>query len=77
MDREKLKTACFNTRVRSQKEHEAMVQLLQIFAQHLSMISNQVVVEPANAEPPVIARAKEFIKQTKPKTFHSDRSRKR
>src|SRR5687767_4846226 len=52
VDREKLKTAYFNTRVLSQKEHEAMVKLLQIFAQHLSMISNQVVVQQANAEPP-------------------------
>jgi len=39
-----------------------MVKLLQIFAQHLSMISNQVVVQQANAEPPIITRAKEFIK---------------
>ena len=62
VDREKLKTAYFNTRVLSTKEHEAMVKLLQIFAQHLSMISNQVVVQQANAEPPVIARAKDFIK---------------
>ena len=63
VDREKLRTAYFNTRVLSTKEHEAMVKLLQIFAQHLSMISNQVVVQQANAEPPVITRAKEFIKQ--------------
>jgi AraC-like DNA-binding protein len=63
VDREKLKEAYFNTRVLSAKEHEAMVKLLQIFAQHLSMISNQIVVQEKNAEPPVIARAKEFIKQ--------------
>jgi AraC-like DNA-binding protein len=63
VDRQKLKAAYFDTRVLSSKEHEAMVKLLQIFAQHLSMISNQVVVQQANAEPPVIARAKEFIKQ--------------
>lgn len=63
VDREKLKTAYFGTRVLSPKEHEAMVKLLQIFAQHLSMISNQVVVQQTNAEPPVISRAKEFIKQ--------------
>ena len=40
-----------------------MVKLLQIFAQHLSMVSNQIVVQQENAEPPVITRAKEFIKQ--------------
>jgi AraC-like DNA-binding protein len=61
VDREKLRTAYFNTRVLSQKEHEAMVKLLQIFAQHLSIVANQIVVQEKNAEPPVIARAKEFI----------------
>jgi AraC-like DNA-binding protein/ligand-binding sensor protein len=60
---EKLRDAYFGTRVLSNREHEAMVKLLQIFAQHLSMVSNQVVVQEQNAEPPVITRAKEFIKQ--------------
>ena len=59
----KLKEAYFNTRVLSQKEHEATVKLLQIFAQHLSMLTNQIVVQQENAEPPVITRAKEFIRQ--------------
>lgn len=63
VDLQKLKAAYFNTRLLSQKEHEAMVKLLQIFAQHLSMVSNQIVVQERNAEPPVITRAKEFIKQ--------------
>ena len=63
VDREKLKAAYFDTRVLSQKEHEAMVKLLQIFAQHLSMLTNQIFVQQQNAEPPVITRAKEFIRQ--------------
>jgi AraC-like DNA-binding protein len=63
VDREKLKTAYFSTQVLSAKEHGAMVKLLQIFAQHLSMVSNQIVVQQENAEPPIILRAKEFIKQ--------------
>jgi AraC-like DNA-binding protein/ligand-binding sensor protein len=62
-DMEKLKEAYFDTRLLSQKEHEATVKLLQIFAQHLSMLTNQIVVQAENAEPPVITRAKEFIKQ--------------
>ena len=32
-----------------------------IFAQHLSILSNQVVVRNENVEPPVITRAKEYI----------------
>jgi AraC-like DNA-binding protein/ligand-binding sensor protein len=60
---ESLKHAYFNTRVVPPKQHEALVKLLGIFAQHLSMLSNQVVVQQENSEPPVIARAKEYIRE--------------
>ena len=63
VDHDKLKAAYFSTRVLSQQEHEATVKLLQIFAQHLSLLANQIVVQEKNAEPPVITRAKEFIEQ--------------
>lgn len=59
----KLKADYFATRVLSQREHEAVGRLLTIFAQHLALMSNQIVVQQANAEPPLIARAKEFIHQ--------------
>jgi len=39
------------------------VRLLSIFAEHLSMVSNQVVVQQQTAEPPVITRAKQFIQE--------------
>ena len=61
--RKELKRAYFNTRVLSPQQYHSMVKLLTIFAQHLSMVSNQVVVQKGNAEPPVIARAKEYIKE--------------
>jgi AraC-like DNA-binding protein len=61
MDRETLKKAFFSTPTISQKQHDAVVKLLTIFAQHLSMLSNQVVVQHDNADPPVITRAKEYI----------------
>jgi AraC-like DNA-binding protein/ligand-binding sensor protein len=63
VDLGELKMAYFDTRVLTAKEHEAMVKLLQIFAQHLSIVSNQILVQERNAEPPMIARAKDFIKQ--------------
>ena len=63
VDHDKLKAAYFSIRVLSQQEHEATVKLLQIFAQHLSLLANQIVVQEKNAEPPVITRAKEFIEQ--------------
>jgi AraC-like DNA-binding protein len=56
-----LRDAYFNTRVLSPQEHESVVKLLAIFAEHLSMTSNQIVVQEQNAEMPIITRAKQFI----------------
>ena len=61
VNRAELKKAYFGTRVLSSRQHESMVKLLSIFAQHLSLISNQLVVQQQNAEPPVISKAKQFI----------------
>ncbi len=60
-DRRRLEEAFFKTRVLPPRQHESVVRLLTIFAQHLSMISNQVLLQQKNAEPPVITRAKEYI----------------
>lgn len=60
---ETLREAYFSTRVVGTREHESIVKLLSIFAQHLSLLSNQLVVQQINAEPPMIARAKEYIQQ--------------
>jgi AraC-like DNA-binding protein len=60
-DRDTLRKIYFETRVVTHKQHESVVKLLSIFAQHLSMLSNQVVVQQENSEPPVITRAKEYI----------------
>jgi len=56
-----LRDAYFDTRVLSARQHESVVKLLTIFAEHLSMVSNQIIVREQNAEPPLIARAKQFI----------------
>lgn len=56
-----LKDVYFASPVLSHKQYDSVVKLLTIFAQHLAMISNQVVTQQANAEPPMIKRAKEFI----------------
>lgn len=55
--------AYFHTRVIAPKQYEAMVRLLTIFAQHLSMVSNQLVVQQDHAEPQMISRAREFIRE--------------
>ncbi|HEV2456189.1 MAG TPA: PocR ligand-binding domain-containing protein [Verrucomicrobiae bacterium] len=56
-----LRDAYFDTRVLSARQHESIVKLLTIFAEHLSMVSNQIVLQEQNAEPPAIVRAKQFI----------------
>jgi AraC-like DNA-binding protein/ligand-binding sensor protein len=58
---DRLKQAYFDTKVLSSKQHEGVVKLLAIFAQHISMVSNQVLVQHENAELPAISRAKQFI----------------
>jgi len=58
-----LRKAYFDTKVLTARQHESVVKLLSIFAQHLSMVSNQIVVQETNAEPPVITRAKQYINE--------------
>ena len=62
VDLRRLEEAYFQTRVISPKQYESVVRLLTIFAQHLSLVSNQLLVRNANAEPPAITRAKQYIK---------------
>lgn len=63
LDEPALKEAFFGGKVLPRKKHEAVVRLLEIFAQQLSTISNQIMVRQQNAEPPLIQRAKAFIQQ--------------
>jgi YesN/AraC family two-component response regulator len=61
VDAKELREAYFHTRVLSPKQYESVQQLLSIFAQHLSIVANQVVFRCENSESPIIARAREFI----------------
>lgn len=63
VDRDELKEAYLATRVMSAKQQESAITLLRIFAQHLSMLSNQVMVRQENAEPPMITKAKAYIEE--------------
>jgi AraC-like DNA-binding protein/ligand-binding sensor protein len=53
--------AFFSGKVLEGKQHEHILSLLAIFAQHLSLISNQILVQQRSLEPPVITKAKEYI----------------
>lgn len=56
-----VRAAYLQTPVLSLKRMESVSNLLSIFAEHLSMKSNQIAMQQANAEPPVIVHAKRFI----------------
>lgn len=53
--------AYFKTPVATQKKLDAASDLLAIFADHLAMKGNQIMVQTENAEPPIISKARQFI----------------
>jgi AraC-like DNA-binding protein/ligand-binding sensor protein len=65
IDRQALKKAYFGSRVLARRHYESMVRLLSIFGQHLSAISNQVMVRETQAEVPAIAKARAYIAEHK------------
>jgi AraC-like DNA-binding protein len=63
IDNPEAREAYFQTPVVSQKKLGAVATLLAIFAEHLSIKSNQIAVQQAHDEPPVITKAKKFIEE--------------
>jgi AraC-like DNA-binding protein len=51
----------FGTRVLPVMEQRSVVKLLTIFAEHLSLVSNQIVAQEEREETPLITRAKQYI----------------
>lgn len=58
---DKLRDAYNHSKVVSPKQYESVVKLLQIFAQHLSIVAGQIVLQSENSEPMNITRAKDYI----------------
>ena len=61
VDLKRLEEAYFQTRVVTKKQYESIVRLLTIFAQHLSGLSNQLMVKEATSESPAVTKARVFI----------------
>jgi AraC-like DNA-binding protein/ligand-binding sensor protein len=61
IDVTQLQEAYFQTRVVTKKQYESILRLLTIFAQHLSSLSNQLMVQEGSAESPAIAKARSYI----------------
>ena len=62
MNLRKVKDAYFRTPVVTPQAYEAVVRLLEVFCQHLSLVIDQIAVEEEDAGPSVIKRAKQLIK---------------
>jgi len=60
-DWKQLERAYFRSRVLAPDRYRAMLRLLSIFAQHLSVLSNQLVVRCEKDESANMARARQFI----------------
>jgi len=60
-DLKELEEAYFRTRVVTPKQYESVLRLLTIFAQHLSTVGNQLMVQEATAEAPAVSKARTFI----------------
>ena len=56
-----LKETYFKTRVMTRHQYDSALRLLSIFAQHLSAVSNQLMVQEAAAEAPAVVKARAFI----------------
>ncbi|HWZ94210.1 MAG TPA: helix-turn-helix domain-containing protein [Opitutaceae bacterium] len=63
LDLPQLKQAYFQTRVVTRKQYESILRLLAIFAQHLSALSNQIIVERSTEELPAVAKARAYIEE--------------
>lgn len=61
LDMKQLEAAFFQTRVVTKKQYESILRLLTIFAQHLSALSNQLIVQGASADVPGVAKARAYI----------------
>ncbi len=61
VDLKQLEEAYFQSRVVSKKQYDSILRLLSIFAQHLTILSNQLVVREEHAEAPSITRARVYI----------------
>jgi AraC-like DNA-binding protein/ligand-binding sensor protein len=62
-DQDSLREAYFGTRIVPSRQHTAAVKLLEIFAEYLAMQTSQILIQRDNAEPPIITKAKEFIRE--------------
>ncbi len=60
---QKLEDAYFHGRVLSAKQYRSVIRLLEIFAQHLSVAANEMVLKEQAGEPRTISGARRYIEE--------------
>jgi AraC-like DNA-binding protein/ligand-binding sensor protein len=63
IDVKALQAAFFETRVLPKARYGAVLRLLASFAQHLSMLSNELMIQQSAGEPKAVERARTFIQE--------------
>jgi AraC-like DNA-binding protein/ligand-binding sensor protein len=63
VDLKKLRDAYFASKVLTNEQYSSFIKLLKVFADHISMVSNQILVREEHTENPMITRAKNFIEE--------------
>ena len=61
VDVAQLKQAFFEVRVLTKARYGAVLRLLSSFAQHLSLLSNELMIKSTTSEPPAVTKARAFI----------------
>ena len=61
LDLRKLEVAYFCTKALTQKQYTSILKLLSIFAQHLGLMANQLVMRITHTEPENMVKARHFI----------------
>jgi AraC-like DNA-binding protein/ligand-binding sensor protein len=61
IDLKQLREAYFNSKVLSRSHYSGIVRLLEIFGKHLSLVANQIALSEAEAESPLVRRARAYI----------------
>jgi AraC-like DNA-binding protein/ligand-binding sensor protein len=57
----RLKIAYLGSRVVSSSLYNGAVKLLEIFSEHLALVANQISLQQANVDSPIVARAKDYV----------------
>jgi AraC-like DNA-binding protein len=60
-DLARLEDAYFRSRIVSPSQYHAIVRLLEIFAEHLSIVANKAALQQGNEDPLIVRRAKDYI----------------